>query len=86
MASNGLLNRAKNGKCRICRRSRCTEKYVKAVGEVHHGYATGHIWECIDADECEKVAIKRAASHRPDSRLIQIALERGRLKEYIIIT
>jgi hypothetical protein len=56
MASNGLLNRAKKGKCRICQRQRCTEKHVRAVGEVSHGYATGHIWECIDVVECKEKA------------------------------
>lgn len=56
MASNGLLNRAKKGKCRICYRVRCTNKHVKAVGEVRHGFATGHVWECKDIEECENGA------------------------------
>lgn len=43
MASNGLDSTAKSGKCRICQRVRNTSKYLKAVGEVRHGYATGHI-------------------------------------------
>jgi hypothetical protein len=54
MASNGLLNRAKNGKCRNCKRVRNTAKYLNDVGEVRHGFAVGYIWECIDKDECNK--------------------------------
>lgn len=53
MSSNGLTKRAKKGKCRMCQRSRCTETKVKAVGERNHGYAVGHIWECIDVVECD---------------------------------
>lgn len=59
MASNGLLKRAKTGKCRMCYRVRSTDKYLKAVGEVHHGSATGHIWECKDEKECEEAANKK---------------------------
>ena len=59
MASNGLLNKAKRGKCRICNRVRSTAKYLKAVGEVRHGYATGQIWECKDFEDCEEVAMKK---------------------------
>lgn len=52
MASNGLIITAKTGRCHICQRVRKTTKYVKAVGEVRHGYATGHVWECIDQESC----------------------------------
>lgn len=82
MASDGLLNRAKRGKCRICQRTRCTEQHVKAVGEVRHGYATGHIWECEDVEECDKVALERMNEIRSDSELIKIALKHGRFKKY----
>jgi hypothetical protein len=83
MASNGLHSRAKNGKCRICHRTRSTGKYVKAVGEVNHGYATGHIWECRDIAECEKVARQRLNENRSDKNIIEIALRIGRFKEYV---
>ncbi len=56
MASNGLLNRAKNGTCRICQRVRNTDKYLNIVGEVRHGFATGHVWECKDKAACIEVA------------------------------
>ena len=82
MASDGLLSPAKMGKCRICRRIRKTDTQVKAVGEVHHGYATGHIWECIDIENCEAIAMERANSNRPDSKYITIALQEGRFTEY----
>jgi hypothetical protein len=86
MASDGLLNRAKKGKCRMCYRVRCTDKHVKAVGEVRHGFATGHIWECKDVDECEKVAIERMNDKtRSDRHLIKIEFERGRFKEYTVV-
>jgi hypothetical protein len=82
MASNGLTSRAGKGKCRICHRVRNTQTGVKAVGEVHHGFATGYIWECINIEECENVAIERASSCRPDSDHIAMELRRGRLKKY----
>ena len=59
MASNGLLNRAKKGTCRICQRSRSTFDKVKEVGEVRHGFAVGYIWECIDTTDCDKAAKER---------------------------
>ena len=88
MASDGLTNRAKKGKCRICHRTRCTEKHVKAVGEVKHGYATGHIWECIDTEECDKVANERLndGKYRQYRESIRIALKQGRFKYYMIFT
>jgi len=87
MASNGLEQFAKYGKCRICQRTRKTDKYVKAVGEVRHGYATGHIWECIDIEECEKVAKERMSdSNRLDCELIRNQLKIGRYKEYVLRT
>jgi len=82
MASNGLVERAKHGKCRICQRTRSTEKHVKAVGEVSHGYATGHIWECIDADECERVARERLKDEsRRDRWRIEQSLKIGRFND-----
>ena len=83
MSSDGLTHRAKNGKCRICQRTRDTNKHVKAVGEVSHGYATGHIWECIDEIECNKVANERLQDQtRKDRYLIENALKRGRFTQY----
>ena len=83
MASNGLEELAKKGKCRICYRVRETIIQVKAVGEVHHGYATGHIWECIDGKECENKAKEKIEKKAKDWELIKIALRRGRFKQYI---
>ena len=83
MASDGLLNYAKTGKCRICHRVRKTDWQVKPVGEVRHGYATGHIWECKDVTDCEEVARKRMNDKsRPDCKLIEINLQHGRFKTY----
>lgn len=56
MASDGISRRATRGVCRMCLRTRKTDTHLKTVGEVHHGFATGYIWECIDAGECERVA------------------------------
>ena len=86
MASNGLIQYAKTGKCHICRRVRKTDVHVKPVGEVRRGFATGHIWECIDTEDCERVAKERIASNRPDSKLIEGELRRGRIKEWITFT
>ena len=89
MASDGLLNRAKNGTCRICLRSRKTDTYVKAVGEVRHGFATGHIWECIDIADCDKAANERLQNWRLSGNVrakIEIGLQRGRFTEYIVMT
>ena len=85
MASDGLTSFAKTGKCRICQRVRSTNDKVKAVGEVRHGYATGHIWECIDTEECDKVANERLndEKYRPYRELIRFALKQGRFKEYM---
>jgi hypothetical protein len=82
MASDGLLNYAKTGKCHICHRVRKTDKHVKAVGEVRHGYATGHIWECIDTEECDRIAQDKINSGHPKSELIKISISHGRIKEY----
>ena len=84
MASNGLEDFAKRGRCRICYRTRETVTHVKAVGEVRHGYATGHIWECIDVDECENVAKERVKNNHPKGHLIEIGLRQGRFKNYVI--
>ena len=86
MASNGLLNRAKKGICHICQRGRCTLKHVKIVGEVRHGMATGHIWECFDANECEKAAKERLAKDISGivKDKIKTGLKQGRYTEYVI--
>ena len=86
MASNGLLNYAKTGRCRICRRVRKTDIQVKAVGEVRHGMATGHIWECIDTEDCDRVAEEKVAANSKDSAFIKLAIEQGRFKEWVIYT
>lgn len=84
MSSNGLINKAKSGKCRICQRVRRTQ-FLKAVGEVHHGFATGYIWECANAENCDmdaKAKIEFNHKHKP---IIEQALKQGRFKEYSII-
>lgn len=83
MASDGLVNYAKTGRCRICHRVRKTDTQVKAVGEVRHGYATGHIWECIDIEDCDKVAQERISAGHPKSELIKIAVAQGRIGGYV---
>ncbi len=87
MASDGLLDYAKTGKCRICYRVRKTDAQVKPVGEIRHGYATGHIWECIDVEECEKAAKERLndSKYRPYRKLIEIALHQGRFDSYKVL-
>jgi hypothetical protein len=88
MASNGLNKKAKTGTCRVCQRARNTDKYLKAVGEIHHGFATGHIWECRDAEECDKTAKEKLNS--PMSIVvrerIKNALAKGRFTKYEIFT
>ena len=88
MASDGISHKAKNGKCRICHRYRNTGKHLKAVGEVHHGYATGHIWECIDTSDCDKVANEKLQSNISGvvKANIQTALKVGRFKKYTFIS
>jgi hypothetical protein len=85
MASNGLRDRAKKGTCRVCFRTRSTEKHVKAVGEVRHGYATGHIWECADEKECDGVALERIKKNHMKKEYIKVSLTRGRIKEYMYV-
>lgn len=58
MASNGLLKMAKTAKCRICQRVRKTE-YLKTVGIISHGYATGYHWVCSNSIECKEIANKK---------------------------
>ncbi|MCO6149069.1 hypothetical protein [Flavobacterium sp. NRK1] len=87
MASDGLSKKAKKGKCRMCLRVRSTDQAVKAVGEVHHGYATGHIWECNDVEDCNNTIDKKLSSESTselNKTIIKIAKEKGRYKEYII--
>lgn len=88
MASDGLLNRAKKGTCRICQRSRCTIDKVKAVGEVRHGYATGHIWECIDVADCDKAAQERLHNLKLSGNIrvkIEIGINKGRFTKYTVL-
>jgi hypothetical protein len=88
MASNGLLKKAKKGTCRICQRSRNTDNQVKVVGEVNHGFATGHIWECRDVDDCEKVAFEKLNKNISGviKSKIETALKTGRFKEYTAVS
>ncbi len=85
MASNGLNKRAKKGVCRMCLRRRKTDEQVKAVGDVLHGFATGHIWECIDIEDCNKT-IERKLIEIPEGSLkhhiITNAVKYGRFTEY----
>lgn len=88
MSSDGLLNRAKKGTCRICQRSRCTIDKVKAVGEVRHGFATGHIWECIDHEDCNKAAEERLKNWRLSGNVrakIELGIKKGRFTEYTVV-
>lgn len=85
MSSNGLLNYAKRGKCRICQRVRKTDLQVKPVGEVRRGYATGHIWECIDTDECDNLAKERMNDEsRKDRDIIKIEFGHGRFEGWVV--
>ena len=88
MAYDGLSNRAKNGKCRICRRVRSTANYLKAVGEVRHGFATGHIWECRDTEQCDKIALSKvneSLNESVETFAIKTALKIGRYNHYVYI-
>ncbi|HRD42180.1 MAG TPA: hypothetical protein PLN30_00440 [Ferruginibacter sp.] len=87
MASDGLTHRAKKGTCRICQRSRNTDEQVKAVGEVRHGFATGHIWECRDIEDCDKVAAEKLSRNISGviKSKIETALKRGRFTEYTVV-
>lgn len=87
MASDGLNKKAIKGKCRICQRVRCTSEHVKAVGEVRHGYATGHIWECTDTRSCEVIANQKLEALKTNGVVksrIEIALKEGNYKTYKI--
>ena len=89
MASNGLLKRATTGTCRICQRRRNTTDQVKAVGELRKGFATGHIWECIDIADCDKAAENRMSKYTPGSLIyekIKDAIASGRFVYYKIFT
>jgi hypothetical protein len=89
MASNGLNNRAKTGTCRMCQRRRNTELHLKIVGEINHGFGTGHIWECNDINDCETTILKKL--NRIDMngvvrQKIVIAQIRGRFAGYVRMT
>jgi hypothetical protein len=60
MASNGLLNKAKKGKCEYCLRVRKTAK-LSIIGEVRHGFATGYKWKCDNAEDCQNAKLKKDA-------------------------
>lgn len=83
MASNGFFKIAKNGKCRMCQRVRSTDKYLKRVGEVAHGFATGYIWECTDISDCEKVIESKLKDNHIHSKIIIVEIEVGRYSEYV---
>lgn len=85
MASNGIYKRAKRGTCRICQRVRKVDEQIKAVGEVAHGYATGHIWECIDEKECDAAAKRKLSENLSGvvRQKIETALKVGRYTEYV---
>lgn len=87
MASDGLTNRAKKGTCRICQRCRNTDNQVKAVGEVRHGFATGHIWECTDEKDCDKVAAEKLSKNISGviKARIETAIKVGRFTEYTVV-
>lgn len=75
MASNGILNYAKTGKCRICYRVRKTTTQVTDVGEIYHGYATGHEWQCIDSQECTIAAKKKIVADHYHKPYIEMAMK-----------
>lgn len=83
MASNGLQREAKTGKCRMCQYVRRRDQ-LKIVGEVTHGFATGHIWECEDVDKCDAAMAKNIATGRK-AALTEIAMRQGRWVEYRIV-
>jgi len=85
MASDGFAKRAKKGTCRICQRARKTDIQVKAVGEVNHGFACGYIWECIDTEDCDKIAKEKLSNPNTGYvtyKRIENALNEGRYKQY----
>lgn len=85
MASNGLNRKAQKGKCRMCLRVRDTGNKVKAVGEVLHGFATGHIWECTDINECDTAAANKLSGNAlkgEDRAKMERAKAEGRFTEY----
>ena len=86
MSSNGILNEPKRAKCRMCRCSKKTE-YLKKVGEVHHGFATGYVWECINIKKCDLAAMnklkKLTLSPNSRARILQ-SIKDGRIKKYSI--
>lgn len=89
MASDGLHKKASSGVCRMCQRRRCTEKHVKAVGEVLHGFATGHIWECVDTNNCDENIALRLANSEFDyvkKEAIKQAVLRGRFTTWVTYT
>ncbi len=66
----------------MCFRVRCTNKHVKSVGEVRHGFATGHIWQCKDVEDCEKVIAQKLKINPPGSTIhekIKSSIKLGRL-------
>ena len=85
MASDGLTKKAKKGTCRICQRVRNTDNQVKAVAQVSHGFATGHLWECVNIEDCDKTANDKLKTLPVGSLKyvkIEVGLKQGRFKEY----
>lgn len=88
MASDGLSNTARTGTCRMCLRARKSE-HLKIVGEVRHGFATGHIWECKNIVDCETAVMRKLNDDKLDSvkeTKIRTAMKIGRYDKYVIIT
>ena len=83
MASNGLMKTAVTGTCRMCLRARNSKKHLKIVGEVKHGFATGHVWECIDMVDCDRIAMQKIKDNHPKKHLIELAIQQGRFEEYV---
>ncbi len=66
----------------MCLRVRCTDKHVKPVGEVHHGFATGYVWQCRDIVDCHGSLTHKLASYDPSTTIhkqISCAVKVGRL-------
>lgn len=70
----------------MCQRVRETGKHVFSVGEVSHGYATGHVWECSDIENCDEAVKKKLENPKLNGVVrhkILNAREVGRYKTYV---
>lgn len=84
MASDGLTRTAKSGKCHYCLRVRKV-RFLTAVGEVRHGYATGHIWECKDQVRCDAALKAKLEDPNVTNRkqeMLKFNLQKGRITTY----